>query len=229
MTKIFDAVYAREHNTSPSRRDYHLQDILHIKQFIEEEGIIDENLGSEEEYDHQIDGTAAMARKGTIESFAGDAESTLKQIWYVFLQISTYRSSFLTTSSSYISGTNTETVRNSPHSRRAHTLDFVPLTAPSSPPREYRCECGYTPKGKDRWKASNLTRHKRTQHPEETKVFACNYPGCGSTFNRSDNLRQHSREKGHLDDMVLNLDFIRLGGSGGGKRKQKRRRTADDY
>jgi hypothetical protein len=69
--------------------------------------------------------------------------------------------------------------------------------APSSP-NKYRCHCGYTPSGEDRWKASNLRRHKRTQHPTELKNHRCGYPGCKSVFTRSDNLRSHRRDKGHF-------------------------------
>jgi hypothetical protein len=61
----------------------------------------------------------------------------------------------------------------------------------------YRCHCGYEPAGEEKWKASNLRRHKRTQHPVEVKIHACKYPGCTSTFTRSDNLRSHQRDKGH--------------------------------
>ncbi|KAH8779513.1 hypothetical protein BGZ57DRAFT_760642 [Hyaloscypha finlandica] len=81
-----------------------------------------------------------------------------------------------------------------------------------------------------RWKASNLRRHKRTQHPTELKVHRCGYPGCKSVFTRSDNLRSHRRDKGHFvgfeggpftgDDM---------GGMGDmeGMRGPKRRRGGD--
>ncbi|KAE8441712.1 hypothetical protein EG329_004541 [Mollisiaceae sp. DMI_Dod_QoI] len=64
-----------------------------------------------------------------------------------------------------------------------------------------RCHCGYVPTGDDKWKASNLRRHKRTQHPseEKRKVYRCRMKGCKSTFTRSDNLRSHAREKHGVD------------------------------
>jgi hypothetical protein len=71
-------------------------------------------------------------------------------------------------------------------------LPNAPITSAS-----YRCHCGYEPAGEEKWKASNLRRHKRTQHPVEVKIHNCKYPGCTSTFTRSDNLRSHQRDKGH--------------------------------
>lgn len=64
-----------------------------------------------------------------------------------------------------------------------------------------RCHCGYIPTGEEKWKASNLRRHKRTQHPaeEKRKLYRCKVKGCKSTFTRSDNLRSHAREKHGLD------------------------------
>lgn len=67
---------------------------------------------------------------------------------------------------------------------------------------KFRCQyCGYVPTGEERWKPSNLSRHKRIQHPEKGgkggKVYKCQWEGCGSTFTRSDNLKEHVRKKGH--------------------------------
>lgn len=105
------------------------------------------------------------------------------------------------------------------HSRTPHppTNLFSPLALlptsrqPSTPPLHqalsqsskasqvnYTCRiCGYIPTGEDKWKASNLRRHKRTQHPVEAKTYPCPFLGCESTFSRSDNLRDHQRRKGH--------------------------------
>lgn len=81
---------------------------------------------------------------------------------------------------------------------------------------KYKCHCGYIPRGEERWKASNLARHKRTQHPVEVKVYKCTFPGCASTFTRSDNLRSHTRDKGH--------DIGRFGRQGGNRAEDKRDR-----
>lgn len=65
----------------------------------------------------------------------------------------------------------------------------------------YKCHCGYIPAGEEKWKASNLRRHKRTQHPDleggKCKEYRCQWPGCKSVFTRSDNLRSHQRTRGH--------------------------------
>jgi hypothetical protein len=89
----------------------------------------------------------------------------------------------------------------------------TPSASSSSQPQtrnKYSCHCGYTPLGEEKWKASNLARHKRTQHPEgnKGKVYRCTWPGCGSTFTRSDNLREHGRKKGHagMGRVVMGLD-----------------------
>lgn len=86
---------------------------------------------------------------------------------------------------------------------------------------KYRCHCGYVPTGEERWKASNLSRHKRIQHPEKgSKVYKCQWEGCGSTFTRSDNLKEHVRKKGH--------EALPVGGGeredSNGESKRKRRK-----
>ena len=60
---------------------------------------------------------------------------------------------------------------------------------------KYRCHCGYEPSGEEKWKGSNLARHKRIQHA--THKYRCGFRGCKSEFTRSDNLRSHQRDKGH--------------------------------
>lgn len=57
--------------------------------------------------------------------------------------------------------------------------------------------CDYKPTGEEKWKASNLRRHERTQHPKQAKMYPCRFPGCVKTFRRSDNLGNHIRDKGH--------------------------------
>jgi hypothetical protein len=75
-----------------------------------------------------------------------------------------------------------------------------PVETPSASPirGKYRCHCGYEPSGEERWKASNLRRHQRTQHRRPPSTYSCKYPGCGSKFTRSDNLRSHQRQKAHF-------------------------------
>jgi hypothetical protein len=46
-------------------------------------------------------------------------------------------------------------------------------------------------------KAANLRRHKRTKHSEGVERHGCEYPGCTSSFTRSENLRVHQTDKGH--------------------------------
>jgi hypothetical protein len=91
-----------------------------------------------------------------------------------------------------------------------NTLDPTPASTPThndSPTpastKELKCTiCDYIPTGEEKWKASNLRRHKRTQHSSlndkgRKKVWKCKWPGCESVFTRSDNLRSHARDKGH--------------------------------
>lgn len=61
---------------------------------------------------------------------------------------------------------------------------------------KYRCHCGYEPSGSEEWKASNFARHQRNQHAPP-KVYRCKHPGCKAKYRRSDNLRAHSKLKGH--------------------------------
>lgn len=89
-----------------------------------------------------------------------------------------------------------------------------PVTSSST----HRCHCGYIPTGEERWKASNLRRHKRIQHATASKVYLCRWPGCKSSFTRSDNLRCHVREKGHWEGAE------EVVGDGGEVRRGKRRR-----
>jgi hypothetical protein len=98
----------------------------------------------------------------------------------------------------------------------------VPSPSPSPTTDKHHCHCGYVPSGEEKWKASNLRRHKRTQHPElkggEAKVYKCRFAGCKSTFTRSDNLRSHQRDKGH-EGLGLGLEIKR--GFSGEKEHEK--------
>ncbi|CZT47681.1 uncharacterized protein RSE6_08269 [Rhynchosporium secalis] len=101
---------------------------------------------------------------------------------------------------------------------------------PTSPFSEsvYRCHCGYIPTGEEKWKASNLRRHNRTQHATESKVYICRWRGCKSSFTRSDNLRCHVREKGHYEGAGRDRDEDWEVTEEGGKiRKKKKRSVAE--
>ncbi|KAG9236099.1 hypothetical protein BJ875DRAFT_372907 [Amylocarpus encephaloides] len=56
--------------------------------------------------------------------------------------------------------------------------------------------CDYIPMGEEKWKASNIRRHKRTQHASKGS-YLCKWPGCAKIFTRSDNLRSHMKAQGH--------------------------------
>ncbi|KAL2069077.1 hypothetical protein VTL71DRAFT_15415 [Oculimacula yallundae] len=112
-----------------------------------------------------------------------------------------------------------------------------PTPTPSSVPL-HRCHCGYIPTGEEKWKASNLRRHKRIQHATESKVYLCRWRGCKSSFTRSDNLRCHVREKGHFDGLGggvgsgSGVGGAEMGGdedgNGEGKERRKKRRKVDE-
>jgi hypothetical protein len=119
----------------------------------------------------------------------------------------------------------------------AASSDVPALTVPSSidsvascPPlptvTKYRCHCGYVPTGEERWKASNLSRHKRIQHPENGgKVYKCEWDGCGSTFTRSDNLKEHVRKKGHH---VWRVEGEKETSQGESTRKRRKKEMKDE-
>ena len=89
---------------------------------------------------------------------------------------------------------------------------------------KYRCHCGYEPEGEEKWKASNMARHKRIQHA--TRKYTCGFRGCKSTFTRSDNLRSHQRDKGHV--LVMAIGGEPPGGSSESrKRGTKKRRVSE--
>ena len=106
------------------------------------------------------------------------------------------------------------------------STDAVGTHSPLPTATKYRCHCGYVPTGEERWKASNLSRHKRIQHPENGgKVYKCEWEGCGSTFTRSDNLKEHVRKKGH---QLWDVERERKTGDGESKRKRRRKEMRDE-
>jgi hypothetical protein len=71
-----------------------------------------------------------------------------------------------------------------------------------------------------------LSRHKRIQHPEKGgKVYRCQWVGCGSTFTRSDNLKEHVRKKSHG---VWGVEGERKTGDGESKRKRRKKEMRDE-
>ncbi|EHL00960.1 hypothetical protein M7I_3078 [Glarea lozoyensis 74030] len=64
--------------------------------------------------------------------------------------------------------------------------------------------------GDEKWKPSNLRRHKRTQHASADKKgsWVCKWEGCTKSFTRSDNLRSHMRDKGHGIETATNPHAI---------------------
>jgi hypothetical protein len=106
------------------------------------------------------------------------------------------------------------------------TIDSVASCPPLPTVTKYRCHCGYVPTGEERWKASNLARHKRIQHPENGgKVYKCEWDGCGSTFTRSDNLKEHVRKKGH---QVCGVESENITSDRESKRKRRKKEIRDE-
>jgi hypothetical protein len=88
----------------------------------------------------------------------------------------------------------------SPSTSSASSTSAPPTPQQAEAARSYQCElCDYIPTGDEKWKPSNLRRHKRTQHASADKkgAWVCRWEGCTKSFTRSDNLRSHMRDKGH--------------------------------
>jgi hypothetical protein len=251
VTHLCDSLYREEAGTLKSRAQYHVQDISLVKQYLPEEDFIDEHEEDDcdhgGQHNHEHDDMEDLldldfdARSEDIEAcinaFKNDADQTLGHIDINY--------TIQTASATVHVNDQPPFIQNFDSIQQQSTSSFqqLPAQVSASPPQptlhpsspdsssnKYRCHCGYTPSGEERWKASNLRRHKRTQHPTELKVHRCGYPGCKSVFTRSDNLRSHRRDKGHFvgfeggpftgDDM---------GGMGDmeGMRGPKRRRGGD--
>ena len=92
-----------------------------------------------------------------------------------------------------------------------------PSTPSSTPPNRtasrrpiYRdsCICGYVPGGIQKNRKGNLKRHRRAcklfnqqEHPEvplDPKPCVCQFPDCGRSYGRPDNLGAHQKLKQHL-------------------------------
>ena len=114
------------------------------------------------------------------------------------------------------------------------TTDSAPVTYKFNTEDRYKCHCGFTPVGEEKWKASNLRRHKKTQHPPDIgkKPWKCQYPGCISEFTRSDNLRSHQKARSHalvtgigLDRLKRKVEPEKDGGFGGRGRMAKKHKS----
>lgn len=252
VTNLCDSLYRDEAGTLKSRTEHHIQDVSLVKQHLPEEHFFEEHEEEDCDHDEQhnhthddigdlldldFDDTRSEDIQAVIDAFKNDADQTLGRTDINF-NIQTLSSQpgeqapFVQTfNSTHVQTTSfhqqlTPQVSNSPPQ---------PSLSASSPDsaNKYRCHCGYTPSGEERWKASNLRRHKRTQHPTEQRVHKCGYPGCKSVFTRSDNLRSHRRDKGHF----VGYDEESFAGEGMGgmgsmresdsMRSSKRRKGAD--
>jgi hypothetical protein len=218
VTHLCDSLYRDEAGTLKSRTEHHIQDIFLIKQYLPEERFIneheEEDCEHDEQHNHTHDDIGDLldldfdARSEDIEAcinaFKNDADQTLSHIDIFSIQATSAPSqpneaaSFVQTfSTTHLQSTSSfqqlpAQVSTSP------PQPSLPASSPDSSSNKYRCHCGYVPSGEEKWKASNLRRHKRTQHPTEQRVHRCGYPGCKSVFTRSDNLRSHRRDKGHF-------------------------------
>jgi hypothetical protein len=250
VTRLCDSLYRDEADTLKSRTEHHIQDISHIKQCLPEEHFIDEHeeddCDHDEQHNHAHDhiddlldldfDTRSEDIEACINAFKNDADQTLGQIDINFaIQtasasvhaneqgpfVQTFNSIHQQTTSAFQQQLPAQAAASPPQST-------LPPSSPESSSNKYRCHCGYTPSGEERWKASNLRRHKRTQHPTELRVHRCGYPGCKSVFTRSDNLRSHRRDKGHFAGFEgETMSSEGMGGIGNIERGSKRRKGGD--
>ena len=220
MTRLCDSLYREEAGTLKSRAAHHVQDIYLIKQNLPEEHFIDEHeeddCDHDEQHNHEHDNIEDLldldfdARSEDIEAcinaFKTDADQTLSNIDINFAIQTASTSVNLTEQAPFVQtfdaihqqSTSSYQQQHPPQVSASPPQSTLAASSPDSSSNKYRCHCGYTPSGEERWKASNLRLHKRTQHPTELKVHSCGYPGCKSVFTRSDNLRSHRRDKGHF-------------------------------
>ena len=207
-THLCNTLYAGE--PAKARSAYHIKDIALVKQLLPEEiyceyQAYDKDFELELEDDLPVGCEIMFARDeagpACVDEFDGDVEEILCLSVPAPATLSRDIRSPVPPSQrlSYTTATSTPV-----------TLDPTPAPTPSpnsSPTpastKELKCSiCDYIPSGEEKWKASNLRRHKRTQHPSlndkgDKKIWKCKWPGCESVFTRSDNLRSHVRDKRH--------------------------------
>lgn len=226
VTCLCDTLYS-EGESEKSRTEYQIDDIDITKSLLPEEGSgDDDSIENEELFDYEqpmnnhntsMDVSSSDA---LVKAFDMDANGILDD-WYSTNPMNTPMESTPLARSHSNPNPPTKTFRQS--HVPTPSASAIPTSSPFPPPRtpasasvpafnsasttssafspseknKYKCHCGYVPRGEEKWKPSNLARHKRTQHPVEVKVYKCGFPGCASTFTRSDNLRSHARDKGH--------------------------------
>ncbi|RDW80207.1 hypothetical protein BP6252_04845 [Coleophoma cylindrospora] len=214
VAELFDALYAQQNS---SRMSYHLRDISKLKRLLDD----DLFTGSDTSDDEDSAILPLQQIKKSVVAFSREADKTLVQeIEPKSLQpMATIDRS---TSTCSINSATSHVSNKSPMAQSKLQPSSSPET-PKKPKSKYRCACGYEPQGEERWKASNLARHRRTQHSAmgEVKAFTCPFAGCGSSFNRSDNLRMHRREKGHGGDMEVDEGGDVVAGTGRRKRQKQ--------
>lgn len=98
--------------------------------------------------------------------------------------------------------------------------DHHPQSSPSAPyapsirELKHRCICGFEPSGIEANKNSNLIRHQRftcrLYRAGNSKSHRCNYPHCGKSYSRPDNLLAHQKTKNHSGAVSIELSFISM-------------------
>jgi hypothetical protein len=214
-TRLCTTLYTTD--ASKARSNYHINDIALIKQMLPEEMYCEYDREFELELDDDmpLNCDVLVTRDGCVDGWKGNVDEMLS------LSVPVHGQSSHQASSSSSHHTPSSISQNRAISTPAPTpASKTPAQTPVSesptpaPTKDLKCPiCAYIPTGEEKWKASNLRRHKRTQHPTPEvggkKVWRCGWEGCGSVFTRSDNLRSHCRDKGH--EGVVGVDVMGKG------------------
>ena len=240
-------MYAEESNNK-TRTAHHIDAIALTYQLLPVVEYVDIEEGQPQfDVDLQLNGQDlysdfALGDIGTaIDDFSTDVENILNDSLYASLPLFVSGKTSLTSHSDFsgfeFTAQSTPPERSSSFQQTPIPSDIsamlpsmstasVDPQSPSATTSKYRCHCGYVPTGEERWKPSNLSRHKRIQHPEKGgKVYKCQWDGCGSTFTRSDNLKEHVRKKGHD---VCATEGERKSGNGESNRKRRKKEINDE-
>jgi len=241
VTTLCDALY-HENQGIKSRTQHHLEAISRTQQLLPQEEDIEEedrNFSNARAYTiPQDEGYGTMENmtaedlQTNIDTFNFDAElpfdgnTDFEELFGVQSGTTT---PFCNVPLQQIQHTQIPSSQNTYHS----DYQAPPSRDPTPPPEKtsgtqtlamgskYRCHCGYEPEGEEKWKASNMARHKRIQHA--TRKYTCGFRGCKSTFTRSDNLRSHQRDKGHVLLMGVSGEPPDVNAESGEREKKKRR------
>jgi len=199
VTVLCNTLYTTD--ASKARSAYHINDIALIKQMLPEEMYCDYNREFELELDDDMpldcDLLTREGDMGCVDGWRGDVDEMIN------LSIPVQDQASSSTPQTNPLPTPKHAPPPPPTSTSATPPSESPTPAPNTTTKDLKCPiCAYIPTGEEKWKASNLRRHKRTQHPSPDekggkKVWRCQWKGCGSVFTRSDNLRSHARDKGH--------------------------------